>query len=96
MTEKKSAKDIYPPFRSYGNIDCLVLETIPEIAGCPGLGGRPVGSTLPHHERRVSCDITHELEWTRLCIKLLNIRTVELMVVVEKLRHRIRVSFHAK
>lgn len=91
-----SARDIYPPFWSYSDIDCLVLEAIPEIAGCPVLGGRPVGSTLPNHERRVSCDITHELEWTGLGVKLLDDRAVELMVIVKKLCHRIRTWIHAE
>lgn len=96
MTGNRSARDIYPPFWSYGDIDCLVLEAFPEIASCPGLGGCPGCGALPHHKRRISGDITHELKWTRLCIKFLNVRTVKLMVVIKQLRHRIRLWFHAK
>lgn len=87
LARHANARGVYAPEWSYGDVDSLVAQNALEIAGRPRLGGRPGGSTLPHHERRVPRDVAHELERAGLCVQFFNGRTVELLVVVKKLRH---------
>ena len=54
------------------NIYELLTHHIYKILRIPFFGGSPAASTFADNERKISCNIAHELEWTRLFSQLID------------------------